>query len=207
VIHLAGWPETLKAIAGAVTAVVGAITAVGGLIAVATKKGREFIARGMKAIRGSRRSRADLRIVASDRATFWSPGTLGDEQVMLFHGTFFVTNLNEFDVCLLKFRLRQFQTEHHMMWAAERDRDGRSMVRVAEGRVLPAGQLFQAEIDCIARGVARERLHPIVADVIFTDNLARQQLPCCGKLRGLLVGVRHPALAVRRSAAGSCPIL
>jgi hypothetical protein len=57
-----------------------------------------------------------------------------------------------------------------MMCAAERDRDGRSMVRVAEGRVLPAGQLSQAEIDCIARGVVRERLHPIVADVIFTDN-------------------------------------
>jgi hypothetical protein len=105
VIHLAGWPdpETLKTIAGAVTAVVGTITAVGGLIAVATKKGREFIARGLKAIRGSRRSRADLRIVASDRATFWSPGTLGDKQVILFHGTFFVTNLNEFDVCLLNF--------------------------------------------------------------------------------------------------------
>jgi hypothetical protein len=94
VMHLADWddPETWRTIALAITAVVGAITAVVCAIAAATKKGRQFIARWWKAIRGSRRPRADLRIVASDLATFWSNATLGDERVISFHGTFYATN-------------------------------------------------------------------------------------------------------------------
>jgi hypothetical protein len=74
-------PEMLKTIATAVTAIVGGITALTGALAAATKSGRELLMRGWTAIRGPRRSRTDLRIIASDRLTHCSTANVGDEQI------------------------------------------------------------------------------------------------------------------------------
>jgi hypothetical protein len=135
-----------------------------------TKRGRDLarqVSRPVSRLLGSSRERADLRFVSDDAATFWGIATLGAEKVMSLHGTFHVTNLAQLNVTLIKFRLRHFETEHHMLSTAATAKT----FAISPHNLIPAGRIGQVEIHCIIKPLVREARQPLVAEVIFTDNL------------------------------------
>jgi hypothetical protein len=135
------------------------------VVSAATKRGRDFFGQALAAVRGRVRSRqhADLRFVADDRETFWSI-VKESEQVMSFHGTFHVTNVTDIDVCLLKFRFRNLNTQNHLLIGSPTDDDDATRYPC----LIPGRYMSKVEIFCILRSLGARK--PFVAEVIFTDN-------------------------------------
>jgi hypothetical protein len=115
---------------------------------------------------------ATLHFVSDDHRTYWSIGTRGEERAMMLWGRFTVTNTSDRHVCLLKFRLHGLNTENHMIFRTQQDR---------EDCVIPRGYMAKVDIHCLLRQPIAESPGPFTADVIFTDNF----------------GDEHPVPAVR----------
>jgi hypothetical protein len=79
---------------------------------------------------------------------------------MSLHGTFHVTNLAQFNVSLIKFRLRHFETEHHILTTG---------TGATARTVIYAGRIGQVEIHCIHQATDA---HPVlIAEVVGEDHL------------------------------------
>jgi hypothetical protein len=135
-----------------------------GLLAVlgsATTKGRAALTRAWRRVMGTKPKIADLRFVQDDRRTFWSFAKLGSDDVSSIFGAWNVTNLSTLSVCLLRFRIRSEQSEHHVILSES---------HVDHVVIIRAGRMVQLDAHCIIRRKLGSAQQLFIADVFFTDN-------------------------------------